>query len=59
MKDNKNKNHIFSRHVQDNLVSESQRAENLQEIVRRMKAAAQMPAIDPVIDRKLEQMSCH
>lgn len=38
-------------------VLESKQTNSLQEIIRRMKASSQMTALDPIIYRKLTQLS--
>ena len=38
-------------------VSANKQMDSLQEIIRRMKASSQMTALDPIIYRKLTQLS--
>ncbi len=43
--------------TKSNKVSETKQTGSLQEIVRRMKASSQMTTLDPIIYRKLTQLS--
>ncbi|MCP4424324.1 MAG: hypothetical protein GY803_07535 [Chloroflexi bacterium] len=47
---------ISSNHVKPNPVLVSRQIKSLREILRRMKASAREAALDPIINRKLEQL---
>ena len=48
---------ISSVHVKPNPVLVARQIESLREVLRRMKASARAAALDPVINRKLEQLT--
>jgi len=49
-------NSLTSFHVKPNPVLVARQIESLREVLRRMKASAQAAALDPIINRKLQQL---
>ncbi len=56
MNEVKSNNMMSSVHVKPNPVLVARQIENLREVLRRMRASARAAALDPVINRKLEQL---
>ena len=49
-------NMMSSVHVKPNPVLVARQIKNLREVLRRMRVSAQAAALDPVINRKLQQL---
>lgn len=52
-------NQLSTIQIKPNPVLVVRQIKSLREILRRMKASAQAAALDPVINRKLEQLTKH